>query len=98
MPTLMPRLLQSTLLGLAAACVTAGAAFGQAYPSKPIRLIVPFPPGGGFDAVARPLAERLGPALGQSIIVDNRPGASGNIGAAAAARAAPDGYTLLLGN
>ena len=75
-----------------------GLAQAQGYPAKPIRLIVPFPPGGGFDAIGRPFAERLGPALGQSIIVDNRPGASGNIGASAAAKSAPDGYTLLLGN
>lgn len=73
-------------------------AFAQAYPVKPVRLIVPFPPGGGFDAIGRPYAERLGVALGQTIIIDNRPGASGNIGASAAAKSAPDGYTLLLGN
>ena len=75
-----------------------GAAIAQAYPVKPVRLIVPFPPGGGFDAIGRPYAERLGTALGQNIIVDNRPGASGNIGAMAVAKSAPDGYTLLLGN
>jgi tripartite-type tricarboxylate transporter receptor subunit TctC len=76
----------------------ASAALAQAYPSKPVRLIVPFPPGGGFDAIGRPFAERVGPVLGQAIVIDYRPGASGNIGAAAAARSAPDGYTLLLGN
>jgi tripartite-type tricarboxylate transporter receptor subunit TctC len=80
------------------AASSGGTAIAQAYPVKPIRLIVPFPPGGGFDAIGRPYAERLGPALGQTIIVDNRPGASGNIGAMAAAKSAPDGYTLLLGN
>jgi tripartite-type tricarboxylate transporter receptor subunit TctC len=93
----------STLARLALAClfawlVAAAAAMAQAYPSKPIRLIVPFPPGGGFDAIGRPFAERLGPLLGQPIVIDYRSGASGNIGAAAAARAAHDGYTLLLGN
>ena len=71
---------------------------GQGYPVKPIRLIVPFPPGGSLDAIARPAGERLGSVLGQPIIIENRAGASGNIGAAAAARSAPDGYTLLLGN
>lgn len=82
----------------AALALLAGSAIAQSYPVKPVRLIVPFPPGGGFDAIGRPYAERLGPALGQPIIVENRPGASGNIGATAAAKSAPDGYTLLLGN
>lgn len=77
---------------------TSSAAMPQAYPSKPVRLIVPFPPGGGFDAIGRPFAERLGPLLGQPIVIDYRPGASGNIGASAAARSGHDGYTLLLGN
>ena len=64
---------------------------------RPIRLIVPFPPGGGNDTVARAIADQAGPALGQPIVVDNRPGAGGIIGADAAARSAPDGYTLFLG-
>ena len=70
----------------------------QTYPSRPIRMIVPFPPGGGFDAVARPFAEKLGYILKQSIVVDNRAGAGGNLGTAEAARAAHDGYTILFAN
>ena len=71
-------------------------AAAQNYPSQPIRLIAPFPPGGSVDITARLIAEPLGAQLGQRIIVDNRSGASGNIGMEAAARAAPDGYTLVL--
>jgi tripartite-type tricarboxylate transporter receptor subunit TctC len=71
---------------------------GQAYPNKPIRMIVPFAPGGASDFVGRILQPRLGEILGQQIVVDNRPGASGNIGLDAAAKAAPDGYTVFLGN
>lgn len=65
------------------------------YPVKPIKLIVPYPPGAGPDAIARPLAQKLGVALGQPIVVENRPGASGIIGTDVVAKAAPDGYTLL---
>ena len=68
----------------------------QPYPSKPLRFIVPFPPGGGSDPVARVLAQGLSQRLGQQVFVDNRPGAQGSIGTAVAAKAAPDGYTLLL--
>jgi tripartite-type tricarboxylate transporter receptor subunit TctC len=71
------------------------AAAQDAWPSKPIRLIVTFPPGGLLDVVSRMLAPRLSEALGQQVVVENRPGANGNIGGEAAARAAPDGYTLL---
>ena len=69
----------------------------QAYPIKPIRLIVPFPPSGSTDIVARTVAERLGVALGQNVIIDNKPGATGAIGLEALARAEPDGYTIGLG-
>ncbi len=72
------------------------ACFAQAYPNQPIRLISPFPPGGSVDIAARLIAEPLGTQLGARIVIDNRSGASGNIGMEAAARAAPDGYTLVL--
>ena len=83
----------ATLLGLV--CAQAGA---QVYPAKPIRLIVPLGAGGATDLVARVVAEKLGERLGQAVVVDNRPGAEGVIGMDAAAKSAPDGYTLVLGS
>ncbi|TFZ02807.1 tripartite tricarboxylate transporter substrate binding protein [Ramlibacter henchirensis] len=74
--------------------MTAGA---QTYPNKPIRLIVPYPPGGATDVLARQLSVKLGPALGQTVVVENRSGASGNIGFDYVAKAPADGYTLLMG-
>ena len=71
-------------------------ASAQQYPSKPIRLIAPFPPGGGVDIVARSVGEKLGARLGQTVVVDNRPGAGATRGTGIAARSAPDGYTLLV--
>jgi len=87
-------------LGLGAAWL-AGAlpnARAQAYPARPVSMVVPFPPGGGFDTIARPFAERLGKALGQPVVVDNRPGSGGNMGTDMVARAPADGYTLLFAN
>ena len=72
-------------------------ALAQAYPNRPIKLIVPFPLGGGTDIIARQVADRLAQRLGQSVQIDNKPGAGATIGADAAAKAPPDGYTLLMG-
>ena len=85
------------ILALAAAAVTAAPAWAQTWPQRPISLIVPFAAGGGTDAFARPLAQQLDNQLGMRVIVDNRAGAGGNTGAAAAARAEPDGYTFFVG-
>jgi len=81
-----------------AALALSAAAHAQVYPAKPLRMIVAYPPGGGTDIVGRMLAQKLGESLGQSGGVENRGGASGNIGTELAARAVPDGYTILMGN
>lgn len=80
-------------------CVsTAVLAAGDAYPSRPIRLIAPFPPGGSSDILARILGQKLSDAWGQRIVVDNRPGASGSLGTGIAAAASADGYTWVIGS
>ena len=79
-----------------ALALVAGAAAAQDYPNKPIRMIVPYPPGGGTDVVARILNEKLSPELGQAIVIDNKGGAGGSVGTELASKAAPDGYTILL--
>lgn len=86
------------LLWLACVGVAPAAQAQDPYPSKPLRLIVPFPPGGSTDIVARIVAQKLALRLGQSIVVENRGGAGGTLGAAAAAKATPDGYTLMVGS
>ena len=86
------------LAALLAASLWCAVSWSQPWPAaKPVRIIAPFAPGGVADSSARVVSERLGARLGQAVIVENRPGASGNIGTAAVAAAAPDGYTLLLG-
>lgn len=85
-------------IGLAAMILAAGAAQAQTYPNKPIKLIVPWPPGGGVDTSARLIAEPLSQRLGQPIVIENKPGAAGNIGTALATKEKPDGYTLLQGS
>lgn len=87
---------RSILLGTAAAFVAAPA-IAQSYPSKPVRLVVPYTAGGGADTTARLIAPKLQEALGQTVVVDNRPGAGGSIGDDAVAKATPDGHTLLIG-
>ena len=88
----MKKLLTALVLGLAAATGVQA----QAWPSKPVTLVVPFPPGGSTDAIARAIGPSLGKTFGQTFIVDNKPGATGTIGATAVKRAAPDGYTFLV--
>ena len=88
------RLLASTALVMAAPAI----ARAQAWPTKQIRMIAPYPPGGGIDTVSRAFSEKMSPKLGQTIVVDNQPGAGATIGAAALARSPADGYTLMVGS
>ncbi len=86
------------LAGLLASVGLGGQALAQAFPNRPMRVVVPQPPGGGFDVVGRLLADRLGKALNQSVIVENRPGSGTLVGTDLVAKATPDGYTLLVGS
>jgi tripartite-type tricarboxylate transporter receptor subunit TctC len=81
---------------LVLAALAAGTSFSQTYPTKPVRIIAPFAPGGGTDFIARLIAQKLTERLGQQVIVENKPGAGGNLGAEFAVKSPPDGYTLLL--
>jgi tripartite-type tricarboxylate transporter receptor subunit TctC len=96
----MKRRLSLVMLVILALLLDAASASAQspAYPTRPIRLILPFAPGGATDFVARIIQQKLGEALGQQIVIENRPGGSGNLGVEAVKHAAPDGYTILLGN
>ena len=85
-----------TSIGAIFCAVCTAAAFGQAYPTKPIRVVAPFAPGGGTDLIARVAAQKMTESLGQQTIVDNRPGAGGVLGAELGAKAPPDGYTFTL--
>ena len=85
-------------IAITASLAAAGGAQAQTYPLRPITIVVPFPAGGPTDALARVLAERMKAALGQSVIVENPTGAAGTIGTGRVARAAPDGYTVILGH
>lgn len=100
-PTRRHWLRRSAAVSLAASALCAGllgtvpAAHAQSYPGKPVTMIIPFPPGGTLDVVGRMLAQKLGEQMGQTFVVENRPGGAGTIGAIAVMKAAPDGYTLL---
>src|SRR5262245_15789467 len=90
--------MRSRLPGISMLCcaLAAGFASAQPYPSRPVRMVLPYPPGGGSDTIGRPLAQKLTEGLGQQVVVENRGGANGNIGMEHVARAAPDGHTIVL--
>ena len=94
----MIRRILPAVAAVAISALTSGAALAQAekYPNKPVKWIVPFPPAGAMDSIARTLGEQMGHKLGQTFVIENRPGAGGNIGADAVAKSAPDGYTMMI--
>ncbi|MGJ7519149.1 tripartite tricarboxylate transporter substrate binding protein [Variovorax sp. LT1P1] len=96
MKTFLMRTLSAAVLATAASLVAPAAALAQNYPDKPIRMVLPFPPGGVTDLLARALAEKLSPRLGQPVVIDNKPGAGTILASDLVARAPADGYTLLL--
>ncbi len=91
----MKRSCSAAAIALAALAVHAGAAHAQAYPSKPVRIVVPFVAGGAVDTLARMLGAKVSEQIGQPVVIENRPGAGGNVAADAVAKASPDGYTIL---
>jgi tripartite-type tricarboxylate transporter receptor subunit TctC len=95
--SLAPLLVAAMALGLAALGLAAAGAHAQTFPSKPIRMVVPFTPGGTTDILARTVGQKMTEHWGQPVVIDNRPGAGGNIGSELVAKAPPDGYTLLMG-
>ena len=102
-PQLVRRTARRALLGLASAAVLVGSlgltgtAQAQAYPNKSINIVIGFPPGGAIDTIARVLAPKMSADLGQSVVIENKPGAGGVIGMQSVARAEPDGYTVFMG-
>ena len=82
---------------LAFAACASPVVWAQSFPSRPIRIVIGFPPGGGIDIIARLMAPKLGESLGQPVVIDNKPGANGVLGMDTVAKSAPDGHTLLLG-
>ncbi len=98
MSRFLPRFAAAFIAAAATILITGGVSGAADYPARPVTLVVPYPPGGGVDAMARVVAAKLSDALKQQFIVDNRAGAGGTIGTRAVAQAAPDGYTLLLGH
>ena len=89
-------MVRAAVVAAALIAVAVSGAGAQSYPARPVTLVVPFPPGGGNDALARTVAERMSKSLGQQVVVDNRGGAGGTVATRAVARTAPDGYTILL--